>query len=120
MRPLKEEFNIPIEYHDYDLTALMQVVYPDKRKIVAKMIYGLQNEGVKTIGDLLSLSRKDLLQMRGIGEKNILLICMILFTAANQEIEQAVEKPKKTVDHVDHIERLKNRYLNRLKRLEDK
>lgn len=109
MRALGEEFKVPEEYRKYNLVELLQFVQPSKKRMVAKLLYALKKHGINTIEELLTLTRSEAQEIKGIGSKNIVLLCGLLFSTTIMTLEKNnIQKP------TNHIDRLIQRYLKRV------
>lgn len=114
MKLLKDEYNIPSKYYDYDLFELLQLEQVKNRGFMGRAFHILQNKGIITIGNLLNLKESDLLFIEGIGNKTLDRLYHLLKLAAIYRVKRTLAKRKKPVDH---IERLKSRYINRTNKM---
>lgn len=105
--PMSKVFNIEDDVKLFEIS-IFSVLYGTRG------VNGLANNGVKTLGGLLTLSINDLLTFKGLGEKSVAAICKQLSAFRGQNYEQIKSLQKDTALSYERCETNKV-YFNNLK-----
>lgn len=107
---LEEKYNIPVEYHEFHPTTLLQFVKDEESRIhLPKLMKYLESKKIHSIGALLKLSESDILRIREVGIKTTDFLLELLERATTLPLEQEKEKPQQ-----DQVNRLIQRYLEKV------
>jgi DNA-directed RNA polymerase alpha subunit len=115
---LKKQYSIPERYHDCGVYLLEQFVDTQgDPRLFSRIVNSLRKSNITTVGQLLNATGMDMIRVKGMGPQSHELLHSALAKAAATD-DWAYElgaKPKPVKKKPDLIDKLKQRYLNRLK-----